>query len=491
MDSRLDPTVADLGKTHIFPTYAILKPFVALAYEYVKITPDKGPADISQSAGLAHTALGAPVPNQGAGGEVISFQIPQRSTFFCDMVYHFQLTGLSGLYDNAAAAPDPPSTSANRRDKVKYATLLGHRAVRTVEFTVNGNPIDSYTTEDMNAYFFHELPIGKQEAYLRCIGQEIPSIGYLTPDPRLDEFREIIPVAHGAQTLKFSHPTVDIWLPLLFWFNDPAQAFVDTAIVNGQRRINFYMASPVEITAGVDTNQVLPITDYVYPHVVAPEMYIRYITTNPEINDIILKRISFSMYRQHLQQTKALTQTNGQVLLNAFKFPIERFYFAFRPRENIIDVDDWYKSSVLTTSSIETPVITAFPAPDTLATNLIQYQTGTPTVDTLSLRANDIELYPAVTEQFYNRYMHLWQNACCWPSPGGNDLLGWYTMHFALNAGQYQPSGFINVSKTREFYLLYTSSYISVTHKVDLIALGTALGFLLVTNGSAVSRFST
>ena len=68
---------------------------------------------------------------------------------------------------------------------------------------------------------------------------------------------------------------------------------------------------------------------------------------------------------------------------------------------------------------------------------------------------------------------------------------GCLMFNFALYPGVYQPSGHINVSRAREFYLNWTSAYTTSTNSCELIVICKAINFLLIANGSAVLRFST
>ena len=56
---------------------------------------------------------------------------------------------------------------------------------------------------------------------------------------------------------------------------------------------------------------------------------------------------------------------------------------------------------------------------------------------------------------------------------------------------EHRPAGYINLSRAREFYLKFTSTFINNDNKVDVIVLSDAINFLLVKNGSAVLRYAT
>jgi hypothetical protein len=63
-------------------------------------------------------------------------------------------------------------------------------------------------------------------------------------------------------------------------------------------------------------------------------------------------------------------------------------------------------------------------------------------------------------------------------------------LNFCLYPGTYQPSGHLNVSRARELYLEYVSSYVSQASPADLLVLGRAINFLLISDGQpkAVNR---
>ena len=56
-------------------------------------------------------------------------------------------------------------------------------------------------------------------------------------------------------------------------------------------------------------------------------------------------------------------------------------------------------------------------------------------------------------------------------------------INFALFPRSYQPSGHINVSRAREFYIQYFSSYCTSNTPCNLIAVAVCINFLLVTDG--------
>jgi hypothetical protein len=118
----------------------------------------------------------------------------------------------------------------------------------------------------------------------------------------------------------------------------------------------------------------------------------------------------------------------------------------------------------------------------------IVFPTHTKTIDSLQLQAHGINIFSSYPTSFFSDYLPFTfgdLNVVVPEDPGAN------AMFFCLYPGTYQPSGHINVSRAREFYLQFTSSYVSASTPADLLVLGKAINFLLVSDGSAVLRYST
>lgn len=122
-----------------------------------------------------------------------------------------------------------------------------------------------------------------------------------------------------------------------------------------------------------------------------------------------------------------------------------------------------------------------------LAINVARYYKETPSIDTIKIEAHGIVIYRETSESFYNSYLP-YRFGDKGKTP--NDR-GWYMVNFNFFPGEHQPSGYINLSRAREFYIKYTSSFINTTNPVDLIVLADSINFLLIQNGGAVLRYST
>jgi hypothetical protein len=527
------PDMNMISKTHVIFTNGTFKPFVASGFEYNK----------TQASGLVNF------------GSKISFSVPSFGDYINDVVVHVKLTGLAAV---------------DASDRVCYAAMLGHKLFKEVSFKVNSNPLDSYVSDDYNAYFQFHVPPAKRIGWLRNMGQEIPNLAYLTADPTYDLHRELKWFGDGNQTFKQSHDEVDLWIPLLFWFKKIESSLPNAAIPYGQTTITIDMASASEVIGYADYGGG---GAYTTPTIELMEMYMNNIFMNPEVSNILLKKFGFSLIRVHGRYSSILTNTDGGVLLNTLKWPTETLYAAFRPQSNANLSQYWHKASTLTQMDVKVPVaakddslatvlstvsatttsatvavvsglalvattdytgydinitagkgysstdptvnryyVTSYVfgtltftvdggwngfTPDTttvfefftpqLAINVARYYKETPTISTIEIKAHGVVIYRSTDESFYNSYIpYRFGDRMNTPSDRG-----WYMINFNFNPGEHQPSGHINLSRVREFYLNYTSSEISKTNPVGLVVLADLINFLLVKDGSAVLRYST
>lgn len=116
------------------------------------------------------------------------------------------------------------------------------------------------------------------------------------------------------------------------------------------------------------------------------------------------------------------------------------------------------------------------------------YPSASDTIDTLQLQAHSINIFSTMKSQFFRDYMPY--------TFGGANVMtpedtGAMMLNFCLYPGTYQPSGHVNVSRAREFYIQYTSSYVTSSTPADLLTDAVAINFLLISDGSAVIRYST
>jgi Large eukaryotic DNA virus major capsid protein/Major capsid protein N-terminus len=446
------PTLIDIERTHVLFINSHFKPFVAIGYEYQATGPQFGIVDL---------------------GQQIVFSIPQFGDFFSDMVLHVQLS-------NFTAAPG---------DKVFYCDFLGHRLMQLTKFKCNGNYLDQYDYNVLNFHYNFFVTPQKQISWLRGVGQEVPEACYLTHNVGVDEFREVKYIASGPQTPKAVHQVVDLWIPLLFWFNlDVRLAIPSLAVPYGQRWIEIQLAEAEQICFSNSGAAFTP------PTITTCDLYINNIFINPDILDIFINRIGFAMIRVHLGQVFQESVNVDEQQLNLLKFPIETIYFGMQPDINLTGVDqaqDWWRYHQVVKTLIPFPVaIPNATPPPTYSLGFSQgvWRTYKKILLSAAVTNHGVQLYPDFPFELYNTYLPYHHNPSVINSPVDPGL-GMIT--FNLFPGSYQPSGSVNFSMARETYLSFSAQGISSINPCQLFVIGIAINFLLVAQGTLVLRFST
>ena len=596
-----NPTLYDIERTHILFTNAHFKPFAAIGFEYNKVIPQGG---------------------SGSLGSTVTFSIPQFGDFFCDMVLHVILN--QPQFESSYAAVDP-----SRQNLMRWCAYPGERLLENVKFDVNGNPLDEYDSIDVNFHREFQLQPNKELAWNRCMGQEEDEYGFLE-QPNWEKssvagadvkHRTSVVSRSGLQTPTGQKTgTVELFIPLLFWCNkDPRLAVPSVAIPYGQRFISMKLAPAEklvgEVPRGIPEGSEWTQTTIesggklVNANLVSTiELYINNIFVNPDVHNIFIQRVGFTLIRVHRRHFVEVKSPNGSTLLSNLKWPIEALFIGMRVNDyntNSSDVltvkkhlDKWYRFSqvksekratqgwkslkVSTTkhasmavvfSTTATPPVlpTSFtlsaasdvtPVTGTLvggtatglsAGDVLQFTFGAspavvytltvasvddtglevqfversnqvtgyaagnvitatavsvtsskpsessytvevlvPTLKTVALKAHGIPIYGAFPNGFYNAYKPL--------NYGGHNIraprdVGALMITFCLYPGTYQPSGHINVSRAREFYLEYEcAGFIGsggANTTGNLVVTASAINFLLISDGSAVLRYST
>lgn len=348
--------------------------------------------------------------------------------------------------------------------------------------------------------------------------------------------RAALQAVDGLQTPKYYQPATELWNRLWFWFNlDARLAVPSVSIPFGQRFISCRLAEATNVVvdfpglfveqtilselAAADAN--LNITRNYRPYwtnlaITMPtitniEMYINNIFVNPEVHDIFIRRVGFSLIRVFRQHNTTVSSASGNELLSQLKWPIEYMFVGFQPSFNqanststaVTDVNvnyptDWHRLGKTFDSvcNLRQQALTGFSGTtwaDITSSNIGQiipdtYIVERPVISEITLTAHGIKILDQIPQAFLNSYepFHYGGDAIRPPKDAGALMI-----NFALFAGCYQPSGYLNVSRARELYIQWVSSYITATDTAALMATAVALNFLLVTDGSAVLRFST
>jgi hypothetical protein len=561
------PTLVDIERTHLLFVNAHFKPFCATCYEYNQTPIQGGTIRLGQTD--------------------TQFSIPQFGDFFNDMVIRVKLGAVEA--DNVEYWSEPTLNPANGSELLQYADNLGLRLFKRVRFSVNGNPLDEYNSDISTFHGKYFVTPNKVTGWNRMNGQETIKKGFqdvrnqtgLT-NPVVNGYgrgsgvREVKYFVDGPQTPKPAHGEIELFIPLLFWFNkDPRLSIPSVSIPYGQRFIYVDIANTNEILQhkhAYDPNLDNPVAHPApSPDIRNMEIITNNLFVNPEIHDIFIKRVGFSLIRVHRFQSLNINANNGSFQCNLLRWPIETIYTGFQPPVNRSTssnkmLTSWYKYSILTDVEVQecalqngyswtgalpvgsgitavqysaafasftglaldfasvlgvvgatvltvaqlnlalttqgypplsgtfanlaTPtgleIIAATPGSACVAT----FQQETPVIERLGWKAHGVQLYAQFPILFYNSYVSYTFGGQTINTP---EDVGVQMTTFNLYPGHYQPSGHINISRAREFYIEYTSQFIGTTDlpNCDLIIIGIAINFLLISDGSAVLRYST
>ena len=120
----------------------------------------------------------------------------------------------------------------------------------------------------------------------------------------------------------------------------------------------------------------------------------------------------------------------------------------------------------------------------------VQTKSWFPTVSSFNVSAHGIDIYKEFPTGFFNAYTTYHYGG---PNINSPTDVGSLFVPFCLYPGTYQPSGHINISRAREFYVKFTAANGLFTSSVNaiLVVIASAINFLLISDGSAVLRYST
>ena len=480
-EADTNPSLMDLERSHVLFVNSHFKPYVAVGLEYFKISAN----------------------NVNLGSEV-QMSIPQYGDFISDMVLNVIIRAPTTSYAGTAS-------SGNSADVVlyKHCEYPGERLLEETRFEVNSNPIDSYNNDTYVLHRQFRVSEDKLLSWKRCMGQEVPyTATACVPDgtgvtTAPVSQRAKFDVYNGYQTYKQTHSDLNLWIPLLFWFNtDPRLAFPSVSVPYGQRFITFRLTAASNIYRAIINPQAgseITAPSLSTPQVSTFDLYINNIFLLPEVHDIFIDRVAFTLIRVHRRQVQNLNKSSDSIHLVQLKWPLEVLWFGFQPKANVTtntdveqhnnqtavsdpNMEDWHRYSRVTNSLGQ-----ASGTVNGLATK-VNIKQATSHITSLQLQAHSVNLFQAYPAEFFNQYIPYQYGGSNVRSPTDPGL---YMYSFSLYPGVYQPSGHFNASRARELYLNYTSNYIDSTNTANFMIHAQCVNFLLVSEGSCTLRYST
>ncbi len=445
-------TFDDIRQTHALFISKTFKPIVSVGYGY------------SQTRAT-------PLPLLGSSSRI---KVPINGDFFTDMVLYIKLSSFQ-------------ATSPN--NKVRYCEFPGHRIIREVRFVMDGVVLDRYGTEDINFFYDFEVSNSQKSGWKRCVGQEVPKVAIFVQDPTNQEVREQKSVYDGHQTLKRTQDEMEIYLPLQFWFCDPKFAMSNYNIAYQKTFIEVDFAPYTDLVSIVDYANDSGL--FTPPAIIDFALYTNHIYTMPEVVDLVAYRNSFNIVRIHKHMTRILDKPYDSILLEELRFAVENIMVNFRPlvnTNNENNAETWNNNNVIVFTQIDHPSIVNISNVKTLAYTPMYYYTESPVVDTIGLVSNGSTIYESNSTSFYDSYIpyRFGKDSVITPSRQGS-----YLLTFALYPHEDQPSGYMNLSNSKDNYLVYSSSYISPTQNAQMNISARVINFLYLSKGQISLRFGT
>jgi hypothetical protein len=448
----IQPSFDDISQSHFLFLNNQYKPFVECSMNYLKTSINTKPLF----------------------GSVVEIVVPSEGNFLSDMALHIQLSDLR------------PQDS---RDKVRYADFLGHRLIKKIQLVINNNIIDEYTGEFYNVYYNVFLPDHKKKAWLACIGQETPVEAILIQDPINDNYREKKWIYSGYQTLKSAHDTIDLFIPLVFWFNiNKNEAFLNN-FPFGRIVLKIEFETSNNLMTCLDVENDIYHERFITPVFNECELYSNHIYINQDILDLFISKLGFTLIRTHINIKKILNTNNDSIpLASELKYPIEDLCIYARPDINESGIDSlnlWHKNSIQVLRNIKVPVIFNSNNVEQLGINNISYYNETPIFNRFRFAIDNSSLYGGNPTLFYQSYVPLVSGN--YISSNNNNI---YYLAFNLYPKKFQPSSYINMSRSRNITFEYSSNLVESWSPVNLYIHATAINFIIYNNETAMLNFS-
>lgn len=470
----LRPVLSDVTNSHVLYVREEYKPNVSIAYEYFKTSVDGGasPSFINPTT--------------------IKFNLTGNAgDFINDMVLHIRFSSIG--------VPDPinPTNGAYNPGLIRYryANKPGIRLLNKVRLKYNEILVDEYTSRDLLFYDKFRIATQKEQGWNNLIGQENAKEGsFYHTDQRVTQVLEF---KNGPQTPRTYQEPLDLWIPLIFWFNlDPAQSLIAGGIITLQQRIEVELAALNTIIEGIlPDGSSFPLspqnTNF---NIEKMELYTKNIYLDTEVSDLFKNRASLSLIRVHKQQEFILDAPHKSLLLNQLKYPLEYMYAGVQPLSNTTNLaksfNEWdiYDKRVIQEVSIPATIINPMTWPVLqLVTRTGTFYNRVPCITDFSIIAQTTRLYRDVPIDFFNRYT-------AWSYEDMTTQIdnSAYFIPFSLFTDRFQPSGYLQLSKVREFRIEYDGSDITKLDKYIMYISGIAINFLSVdSGGNALLKFAT
>ncbi|NBO41933.1 MAG: hypothetical protein EBU92_10510, partial [Betaproteobacteria bacterium] len=546
----INPTLADIERTHLLFMNATFKPFAAFGFEYQRVQP---------TGSIAY-------------GSTLKYSIPQAGDFFADMGVLF--TTSAATYGGTAFASGATNqvtaggalilaNDSTLTPFIRYCDFPGERIVSQGKFTVNSNTLHEYDHHASAFWRKFKLPATKEIAYNRMVGQEIPQSvesttlvdatglntaaaaaildpgllamsGATTTVAKTTTHRLKYEMVNGLQTPKSSQPAASFWHKCQFWFNkDPRLMVPSVSIPYGQRFVELTLCTQKQLlrvvggdsadtTFGATTRDT---THYTRQFVTAAtadvggwaantgiilqakdiitatsaretitggalstaDLYVNNVYVLPDIHDIYIHRIGFNLIRVTRSHSVSVTASSTpEQQLHQLKWPIEAVYFGVQADACVDDLDCWWRMGNPTHEMGASWAILDDGGAANAATTQPYHFINE---GTRTMTAVTVSLHGT---KVYDAMDPTFFSDYMPATFGGSNVScsvdrNSHALFFGFYPGTYQPSGHVNISRARELYFKWTQSAVAGT----FYAVADAINFLLISDGNAILRYTT
>lgn len=458
-------SVADVQRTHNLFVKNSFKPHVSLAFEYFK-TQKEGAGNV----GILDSVDSVKFSLKGNNGN-----------FLNDMVVHV-------VFDDIGN----PNADPTSYPKYRYCEFPGLRLFHKVSLKADNLEVDSYNTEDAVLYTKMKVSASRTPGWLDMLGQENEVTGeYYRDDLNINELYKF---KDGAQTPKPFQKGLELWIPLIFDFNEyVSRSLHNSLIMTDQKYIEIEIAAMNKIMKAVDANGATITGGIDGFKIKSMALYSRNIYLPPEINDIFIDRSDLQLIRVKRQHRKVINESSGRIELRQLKYPIEVIYFGFRPNENgdntnPYSFNDWHKMTYKTRKTAPITVLVpnskVTPAMQ-LVRRCVTYANSTPPMEFIGFNAHGNVLYPLMPEAFFNNYLPYILPGLTTPGEQGVYVVSW--CYYPI---LYDPSGHINNSTARELLILFKKNA-NVPSEVEMFTSAQCINFLIYDKTSIRLKYVT
>lgn len=440
-----------------------------------------------------------------------------------------------------------------RANYVKAAEYLGLKYFTTNTFKVDDNNISEYKSMALINFRERRLGPFCVRAFDELIGQEVvydeiaenhtatgeTASGFASGGTQPGYSRVYTQRARGLQTPKPTQPSTRLYIPCIHWFNLERKTSLPVVCMPDGKLVISVETSPINHlffpAAGIYIQEMV----YAYsvaggvdgtvadPHIVVSRRIpyilpgsgvvenqnsnrtVSLVTCNILLDELIhmmvISRIGFNLITLIREENISISSPDGgDFKINQLKWPTEYLHINDQPAANYDhtkpeSAENWWRCGFQTKYDASDYVhflrrgVNAGGTASTYWKESIQvgcrYERNVVNViESFGVNIYDTYFYAHENRrEFYTHYLpHTYSNGYIAGDKQHNSMF----VTFANIPGPYQPSGFVNLSKTKEmFFRLVTRGDISVASKVRLNIQSWCRNFLLIADGSCIVRF--